>query len=225
MLNFGEGNPNVIIGDKMARKNTAEKLDKQEVSNVVELERGMEENEKIKKKGHRGLVVIITLLIIIAALIFVIFKFNVFGMRDGFFSFLHSLDPDYVAVEQLEVQLNDKELELQERETKLAHDEAALAKQAEELTKKETQLSSTERETEPIYRGLISEQDLEDMKSLSKIFSSMSAESAASILSSLYTVEDMTAIIYFMSESSAASIMQVLDVELAAEITNALLHT
>lgn len=215
----------------MAKANTAKK-DKVSDEKIVVLNAGQDSDEpgnngKVKKSKSgksKKIIILLMLIFFVAAFAFVTMFFDLFGVRTGLFAFLHSLDPEYRNLEMYEVELDIKEANLDEREQKLIENEQKLVEREAALAKAEAELKTQGTQNVPIYRGIISDQDLADMKSISKIYASMPAESAAEIMASLYTVEDMAAIIYYMSESNAASILQVMEVWLAAQITDLLLH-
>jgi len=80
--------------------------------------------------------------------------------------------------------------------------------------------------TVPLYRRPdITDQELEDMISLSRTFTQMSPETAAVILVQLYDPRDVASLLYYMGERNAAAILAVMDISYAAEITEILLYS
>ena len=79
--------------------------------------------------------------------------------------------------------------------------------------------------TVPLYRREMTEEELEDMMSISTLYTQMAPEAAAARLVRLYDPRDVAAILYFMGERNAAAIMSVMTVEYAAEITEILLYS
>jgi flagellar motility protein MotE (MotC chaperone) len=134
------------------------------------------------------------------------------------------MDPEYVAAEQLHDQLNQRETELEERESKVAKEKERLAELEKKLDDREKELDRKEWESVPIYRRPMTDEELEDMKSIGEIYARMQPADAAAILASLYSIDDMAAILYYMSEESSSAILAAMDRTVAAEITDELLH-
>lgn len=214
----------------MADKNTAEKRIEQESATIVDISGGKKEVVSKKKKkerkkgGLRKFIFTLILLLLIAGFAVVVFVFNFMDMRTAFFGFVHNLDPDYRAISDQWLELYAEERNLESLQIALAAEEARLKALEKDLNEKEVYLSNTEASRVPIYRPPVNEDDVIYMQSLSKIFAAMDAKSAAGILVKLYKVEDMAAIIYYMAQANAAAIMENMDAETAASITNQLLH-
>lgn len=178
--------------------------------------------EKKKKQeggggGVVGLVVLLVVLVIAGGGLFAIVNFNLFGARDSLISAVSKLDPEYVAYTE---DLARLERELAEVEAAKFKNEAEAARLQKE--KQDIQTTQTADKT-PIYRRILNEDELAEMKSLGKIYSAMEAETAANILPKLYTVRDMATIIFYMDESSAAAVLSAMDAALAADITQELI--
>lgn len=179
-----------------------------------------------KKKKSRALRIIIPLFIVfvIVAGLAAALIFNLFSLQDMFFDTIYSLDPDYISVDVLRSELDRREAELNEKEEKLLKNEQRLEKLREELNKRKSELDERETAIIPLYLRPLNEEELANMKSVGRIYSQMAPEEAAEILASLYSVDDMAAILYYMPEKSSAAILAAMDTALAAEITNVLIH-
>ena len=71
----------------------------------------------------------------------------------------------------------------------------------------------------------MTEQEMEDMLSLSTTFTNMSPDTAATILVHLYDPRDVASILYFMRERNSAAILAEMDVRYAANITEIWLYS
>jgi flagellar motility protein MotE (MotC chaperone) len=178
-----------------------------------------------KKRGKALKVVLpIFFVLILIGFVTVSLLYNLFSARDLFFKTVYGMDPDYVAVEALEEQLALREAQLDERESKVLSDEERLNGLKEELDEREDELKRRELESLPIYHQPMTEEALADLKAISGIYEQMQPTDAASILASLYSIDDMAAILYYMSEESSAAILSSMDRTIAVEITDTLLH-
>ncbi len=181
---------------------------------------------KKKKKKSRVLRIIIPLvivLVVIGGLVAAVI-FNLFSVQDMFFDTVYSLDPEYIAVGELRAELDSWEAELTEKEEKLLKNEQRLEKLKDELDKRRTELDEREVAIMPVYLRPLDEEELANMKSIGRVYSEMAPKDAAEILSSLYSVDDMAAILFYVPEKSSAAILAAMDTALAAEITDILLH-
>lgn len=182
------------------------------------------ESEK-KKKGKVFKVVLpLLLVLIVMGTLVVMVIFNLFALQDKLFDFVYSLDPDYQSVEALNAELAKKDAGLKERELKVTQTEERLQKLKKELDERKKELDEQEIANRPIYLRPLTEEELKNMKSISKVYSEMNPADAAEILASLYSIDDMAAILYYMAEDSSAAILAVMDRAIAVEITDALLH-
>lgn len=179
--------------------------------------------KKKKSGGGMFLLFFIVLLILAVAGGYVLIHYNISGARDKLIDMVSSLDPAYVTYQNRLVEQETKQKELDEREAAVLTEEQRLAELKTSLDKQEAELVDQQATKVPIYRQPTSDQDVEDMKSLAKIYANMEAATAATILASLYTTEDMAAILYFMAEKSAAPILAEMRTSLAADITDLLL--
>jgi flagellar motility protein MotE (MotC chaperone) len=177
------------------------------------------------KKPRRGLAVIIA--IVSAALVIafaaLVLAADIFGLRGGLIRAVGGLDPEFVSVETRRAELDEREASLNTREARLETEQARIASEREELENREQELYSAEEAMVPLYRQPMSSQDLEDMKALAAVYQAMDPESAAEILSMLYTTDRSAAILYYMSGKAAAAVLSAMDPGLAAEITETLL--
>ena len=192
---------------------------------AVSMEKKAAKSKPKKKKGGLiGLVFLIILTIIATAFLYFSIQFNWGGVRDKLIETVNSLDPEYVIYTEKIEDLNKREQQILLLEKKLEAEELKLSQKKTDLDKQEANIKEQEIVRLPIYRRILNDEDLQDMKSLSKIYAQMAPGTAAGILTTLYDIDDRAAIIYFMSEASAAAIMQEMEVRDAAEITDALLR-
>lgn len=180
----------------------------------------------VKKKKGKAFKIAVSVFLILAVAGFLVISlmYNLFSVRDSLLKTAYSMDPDFVAAGQLRDQLAQKETELADRESKVSAEEQRLAELKKKLDERKKELDQRERESIPIYRRPMTEDELGDMKSIGKIYAEMQPEDAAAILISLYSTEDMAAVLYHMSEKSSAAILSAMDTTVAAEITDMLLH-
>lgn len=212
----------------MAEDSTAKKKKKSDAATIVDISGEQQQSEaggknapKKKRKRKKGKLIlvcaIILLLTLAAGFVFVVLQFNPFEMRTAVFGFIHNLDPDYKAVYLLEASVT-------ERETALNTREATLDSLQETLSKREADIVAAESSTTPVYRPPVNEDDVIYMQNIGKIYAAMEPGNAANIMVKLYSVEDMAAIIYYMKQSSAAAILELMEPSVAAQITDKLLH-
>lgn len=190
---------------------------------MAQTNKGEVPKKKKKKKALKIIIPIVIVIIILGGLAAALI-YNLFSIRDLFFDTVYSLDPDYRAAEEMIADVKKREAELKSREEKLKKDEQRLEMLQQELDERETELDEREIAIIPLYLKPLSDDELENMKSISRVYSEMTPEKAAEILASLYSVDDMAAILYYMPEKSSAAILAAMDKELAVEITDVLLH-
>jgi len=203
-----------------------------------------------KEKGGAGGIIIIMLLVLILLVggFAAILYFNMFKAREITSDWVKEplldviiwLDPSFSSInnrlaaereaqekrfEEREADLNTRESDLIARENALNALEQTLDRKSFDLDRREDQIIAMYERTIPIHKRDMTEQELEDMLSLSRTFSQMSPEDAASILVELYDPRDVAAIIYYMGERNAASILAAMNVDYAAEITEILLYS
>jgi len=189
---------------------------------------------------------ILVLLILVGSFAVALF-FNVFDSRaivadvitEPVLNVLIWLDPGYSSINQwliseaeeqerrFEERSEDLQFRMQDiefREGIVDTRESLLERREFELDRREEQIIAMYERTTPLYRREMTEEELDDMESLSRTYSQMAPESAARILVELYDPRDVAAILYFMSERNAAAILAVMHPEYAAEVTEILLY-
>jgi len=124
-----------------------------------------------------------------------------------------------------EIELNLREDELNARENAASAREQQLNIRAEAQDAREKDLMDLYDRVVPIYRRMLTDQELEDMISISRSYTQMSPDVAAGILVELNDPKDVAAILYYMSERNAAAILSVMDADFAAELTEILLYS
>jgi len=208
-----------------------------------------EKGEKGEKGGGAGsiiLIMILVLVILIGGFSAALF-FDVFSAREIMADVITEplldviiwLDPGFSSIRQRlvteeetqERRLDERKEELDRREEEIELLENAfgtleeqLERRAFDLDRREEQIIAMYERTIPIYRREMTEQETEDMNSLSRTYTQMAPETAASILVELYDPRDVAAILYFMGERNAGSILAAMDVNYAANITEILLY-
>jgi len=204
-------------------------------------------NGKKKKKNRLLILLLIGIPVILIGAFVTLVIINLFGMRDIVGGFLKDplidavvwFDPEFSSVEATIREAGTKrQKELDERENGIAEREAELEglglalddretqldRRSDALDRREQNISQVETSANvPVYQRVLTEKEIEEMQSLSRSFSSMSPEAAAGILAELYTLEDAATILFYMTERNAGAILAVLDVEIAARITEILL--
>jgi len=207
-----------------------------------------------KKKGDKdggagGIILIMLLVLVIliggfaAALYFDVFSareiigeviteplLNIIIWLDPGFSSIHArLDAERVTQErryqERTEELNEREVQIELLENILNTRETMPDRREIDLGRREEQIIAMYERTVPLHRrDPMSEQDMEDMLSLSRTFTQMSPDEAADILVRLYDPRDVASLLYFMGERNAASILSVMEVGYAANITEILLY-
>jgi flagellar motility protein MotE (MotC chaperone) len=184
--------------------------------------------------------------ILVGGFVFEEVYFNTLGIRDKTCDFFMDaaiwLDPDTASISSrldrrsAELDRRSAELDkrtgeidirktgLDDREREIASAEANSNKRSADLDKREQDLKTVQETHVPVYRRILTDQELEDMKSLSRTFSRMTPETAVDILTRLYDPNDVAAILYYMSERDAAAIMSAMTVEYAAKLTEIFLY-
>ncbi|MDR3278381.1 MAG: hypothetical protein LBT12_06365 [Oscillospiraceae bacterium] len=177
-----------------------------------------------KKKPFIIGVAVFFLLCAIGLSAFFVIQFDQWGLRTALIESVNRLDPLYSALDARLTEVAGRESAAAAREAEVTAEEARLEEWNTALRQREVDLNSEERSRIPIYRAPTSPQEVTDLESLGKIYASMTAARAAEILARLYANEDMAAILYYMSEKSAAPILSAMDSRLAADITEILLE-
>jgi len=208
-------------------------------------------NKGPKEKGGAGGIIIIMILVLLiliggfaAALYFDIFDARVIiaeVITEPLLDIIIWLDPGYSSINQRlaaegEAQerrfeertesLDKREEEIKMREEILNSRELQIERRTFDLDRREEQIIAMYERTIPIYRrDDRTEQEIEDMISISRTFTQMSPDTAALILVRLYDPRDVAAILYYMGERNSASILAAMDPGYAADITEILLYS
>ena len=195
-------------------------------------EESQEPNKKAKKGKKKGkklkIILIIVLVLLVAGFVFEEVYYNILGTRDMLIDAVVKLDPDFRAreakLDEREASLLKLQTELDARERTASSRETQNLKRTTELDDREKTLDDLQQRLTPLYRRAMTEQELEDMVSLSRSYSRMAPEDAAVILLELSQPDDVAAILYYMNERNAAAILAVMEPEFAATITDILLY-
>ena len=184
----------------------------------------------IKKKGGKlKIILLIILVLLVAGFVAEEVYFNWLGTRDMVIDAVIKLDPNIRArgarLDAREAALAEKEEAFEARERQVLTRETQNERRKAELDRTAAELADRELRATPIYRRQMSEQELEDMVSISRAYSQMQPESAAAILGELDSNEDVAAILFYMTERNAAAILAVMEPEYAARITSILLYS
>jgi len=205
--------------------------------------------EADKKGGAAGIIIIMILVLTILICGFgAAMYFNVLGARsivagavnDPLIRLVIWLDPVFSSVDdkmraeaasqakrhaEKDAELESRDEEVTIREEGINSREAQLDRREKELDSREAQIIAMYERTVPLYRRDMTEQEQEDMESLSRTYSQMSPSDAAARLVRLYDPRDVAAILYFMAERPRAAILAAMDPAYAAEITEILLYS
>ena len=190
----------------------------------VSRKKAVKDRESKKKSKLPLFIFILVLVLLLAAFITAHFFFDLFGWKEPMFDMMHHLDPNYSEIADRESALDDRESKLEQRELSLTERESAIVVKELQVSTRETELAQLEKSRTPVYRPPINDSDREYMEGIAKIYAGMEPEKAASVMVNLYSVEDMAAIIYFMSTSKAAGILECVTPALAAQITDQLIN-
>jgi len=135
-----------------------------------------------------------------------------------------SLNKRGAELDERENDITTSEEELDTRAAELDAQEAQLNRRSDQLDRREEQLRQSQSPAGlPAYQRELTEQEISDMRSLSRTYAQMPPESAASIIFHMHRPEDISTIIYYMSERNAAAILAELDPVFAALITEFLI--
>lgn len=130
-----------------------------------------------------------------------------------------------------ETQLTPEEREalLTARETALSDREEAVGKREERLAAKEAELEAQEgqpEESQTFGEMLeeMSEEELEYLKKVSSIYSKMDPAGAVSIMASMYDLNEISSIVYYMQPAASALLLEQMDAKTAADVTQIILN-
>jgi len=207
-----------------------------------------------KKKGIKLKLILIFVPVFLIGAFVALVILNLFGMRDTVNGFMSGpllsaivwLDPEFNSVDEelraisdergseldkRETSLDDRRAELDIREdeldgraTALGEREIALDRRSASLDKREETLQQAEAVDEPVFRRILTEQELSSYQSISRSYANMDAEAAARILAQMEDINDAATILYYMSERGAAAILAVMDARFAARLTEIMLE-
>ena len=186
-----------------------------------------------KRKKKRGrllkIILIAILVVLIAGFVFEEVYLNYLGTRDMLIDAIVKLDPDFrsreAGLDEWEAELESLQNELDARERSVVTREGQNDRRKADLDIREQALVNREQWVDPLYKRVMSEEEIADMESLSRTYSMMPPESAAQILMELEQLEDVAAILYFMTERNSSAILAVMEPDFAAEITVILLYS
>jgi len=201
-------------------------------------------------KGGAGGIVIIMLLVLAiliggftAALIFDVFSAReimadviteplldiIIWLDPGFSSIRSRLAVEEEAqirrLEERKEEMDEREIDIEMREAAIISREQILERRGFDLDRREEQIVAMHERTIPLFRRDMTEQEMDDMLQISRIYTQMAPERAAETLVRLYDPRDVAAILYFMGERNSASILSQMEVGYAAEITEILLYS
>lgn len=125
---------------------------------------------------------------------------------------------------------------LEEREALLAIGQKALSDREKALLKKEEELAAREEEIRQAEDGMaesvqsfgdmiqsLSDDQLQDLKRVSAIYSKMDPGEAADILASMYDLMEISSVLYYMQPAASALVLEQMEAGIAADITEIML--
>lgn len=199
------------------------------------------------KKGNLLLKILIFVIpiVLIAAFILMVFL-NLFGLRgvmggvftDPLIDTVIWFNPDFSSIEKTirdagdrrAAGLDAREAAIAERESQvdgiyadLDEREAQLERRSAALDRREQNLEIEAPPDLPVYERTLTEEEIANLQSLSRTYGNMDPEAAANIMAELYSLEDMATILFYMTERKAAPILEAMDPELAARVTELLI--
>ena len=207
-----------------------------------------QKGEKVKTGAGGVIIIMILVLVILIGGFSAALYFDIFSAREitadlitePLLNVIIWLDPDYLEINQrLEAERETQEKIFEERtedldgreevivirEDSLGQREQQLEWRAQELDRREEHIMAMYERTVPLWKRDMTEEELEDMLSLSRLYSQMSPEDAAARLVALHDPRDVAGILYYMNERNAASILAAFEVRYAAQITEILLYS
>jgi len=185
------------------------------------LKRKHENDERGAGRGvDTGSIILVVVIaaILVGGFFFAVARFDFPpGVRGWFIDAVNTLDPASSQLETRRARLDHRESELDVREDELRLREAELIAFENELIVREERLR-------PIYEFPMSDQDLQQLQSVSAMYSRISPDAAAGILEQLYNPRASAAILFYMPVQNAAMILNAMSTETAAEVTQILLY-
>lgn len=181
-----------------------------------------QEKRNVKKKSKVKVFPILIVLVIIAAIAVLVLGVmkNLFGIRNSMMNFLGSMDPNYKTMEAQDASLKKREQSVTSREEAAKEQEEALKKKEDELKIREKNVGNG---TFAEYIAGFSNEHISQLQQLASVYSNMDAKAAAAALSKLGNIEDMAVVINYMKDQNAAALMNNLDADTAAKITEYIL--
>lgn|GEM_PF-3513888 len=199
-----------------------------------------------KKKSSKLPIIIICAIVVLIALCLVMVIMNLFGARDWAGGVLKDplintiiwLDPEFSSIEETlrnssderQAELDEFEKEIKARASDIEEREAAaetrdqqLNRRSDALDRREQNISQTESSDTPIFRRVLTEEEIAAMQSLSRAYAAMEPEAAAQIMAEIYSLDDSAVILFYMTERRAGAILAAMHPEMAARITEILL--
>ncbi|MPM03690.1 hypothetical protein SDC9_49957 [bioreactor metagenome] len=177
--------------------------------------------KKIKKSKKKTLLLILVLIIAI-------------GAAGAALYFTGLLNPVLERI-GLRQPAAETQLSIEERETLLDLKETELNKKEETLNQREKQLeekdlaqqtqsdgNETAKSFSEMIKGL-SEDELSYLKKVSSIYSKMDAAEAATILTGIFDLTEISSILYYMQPAVSAAVLEQMEPAKAAEITQIML--
>jgi flagellar motility protein MotE (MotC chaperone) len=204
-----------------------------------------------KRSGLGGLLVVMLLiLLILAGGSFAVLYFDYFDAREIISEFVQEplieaivwLDPGFSSIndslnntaaahdkrlaeiEEMEAEMEVRDGELNARGEALNSREQQLDRRAMDLERHEEAIRELYERMLPLHKRDMTPQEMDDMMSLSRIYTNMAPGVAAGILVELHDPMDVAAILYYMGERNSAAILAEMDTEFAAELTEIWLY-
>ncbi|MCL2391143.1 MAG: hypothetical protein FWC66_00875 [Oscillospiraceae bacterium] len=209
---------------------------------------GLGETSNGKRLSLKGKLIIFGILAIVLIIVMLgtLMWFNLFGVRDMTGAFLYepiiavavwfnselttleeklqiASDQRESALDIRESELSRRAQELTAREEEIAVRELGLDNRSTALDRREEQLNDLLDTSIPIFRREMTDEQREDMLSLSNTLAQMSPDDAAHILVELPEAIDAAVVLFFMAERNAGAILAEMEPEFAADIIQILL--
>jgi len=248
-LTEGEDAPASAKGKGKKEKAPKEPKAPKEKKEKKEKQKKVKGEDDGEKGGAGGIVIIMILVLAIliggfsAALIFDVFSAReimadviteplldvIIWLDPGFSSIRSRLETEEEAqirrMEERRAEMELMEADWALREAAIESRELQFERRGFDLDRREEQIVAMYERSVPLHRRDMTEEEMDDMLQISRIYTQMAPDVAAERLVRLYDPRDVAAILYFMGERNSASILAVMDVAYAAEITEILLYS
>ncbi len=176
------------------------------------------------KKKPFGMIITFFLAAAVIAICVLVVTNDLFGGRGAIIRSLTDIDPAYLSLQQQELELEAQKIQLSAREESVRRKEEGLEAKETEIEEKtlalQQEIASSSLE---LYLESISDERLDQLKQIGKIYSNMDPEKAADALSEIGSVIDMAVVVFYMDPVYSAQVLGYIDAELAAEITESML--